>query len=116
MGRGGVDRPPYWTGFHLSGWAVGNYDLLRAKITQSGQRIEDLSARQILDWSAAIIFDSIAAALPSKSIESIVWKCRDIWSQPPWPDRDYWGTSQEAQRGAAAMADLAGGPAPPREG
>lgn len=36
-------------------------------------------------------------------------------SQPPWPDRELWGTSAEAQRGVAAMEALMppASPAPP---
>lgn len=66
----------------------------------------------MLDWSFAIAVD--VAKHPAEAEHHTVTRVREALSKPPWPDVEFWGQTEQAQRAARAMADLAGGPAPMR--
>jgi len=113
VGCGAADRPPFWAGFQLAGWTVGHYGLLAARVTQAGQDPRGLDGRQLVDWAYGVALDT--ARHPNEALWRTVTRVEEALAQPPWPDREFWGSTPEAQRAQRAMADLAGGPAPMRE-
>ena len=118
----GTDRPPYWRVWRLTHYIRAHAAYLRGRLWSHGTNPFDLDVLALLDVGWMMVVDSVPTGLYGYgndaqfvTRDTVEARIADDWDEPPIVDEESWGTSETAQRRAAAAVAQAGAAAPMRD-